>query len=346
MRGNIQLRSDLSRACQQIQIESTTKFFISELPYDIDFEKAKTDKENSHAETDALAERLSAVFYGQLYTRTFSLVHEQSNSDVAFGNLIELFHQANDNKDGWDPGWVVYKVGGDGSLLVHKGDRSRRALPGEYSTYKWPGVSPKLGDLLSIRTFAHSTDVQPAFFFAFGRTLSDQFDDCMTLRFYFNISANTVVQLMEEITRSLNHYLVPFKFKALVDPMKYSRADAAVLYVARRYYGIVASLVMEIQAKLRPGFRELVPLFTKRLVAGIGMAEEPEEKGSFGMHRSGVAARAIVNAWRNGTQDVDERMSEIETYFSELGIDLDSAYLNPKSEDIFDQVIFEKETRW
>ena len=134
--------------------------------------------------------------------------------------------------------------------LYAKGDRSRGVLQVSI-LHKWPGVSPKPGDLVSIRTFPHSIDVQPAFFFAFGRTLNDQFDDCMTLRFYFNVPAEAVVELMAELTRVLNQYLIPFKFKAVVDPNKYGRADAAVLYVARRYYNIVASLVTEIQSRLQ-----------------------------------------------------------------------------------------------
>ncbi len=343
MMTDFALRSELMHIFRQVYIINSAQFQIGEKLYGTGSLESVQFNDDDHKK---LVERLTAVFYDQFYTRHAMLVQVDLGDDGALCDLTNLFHQANDNKDGWDPGWVVYKTGFDGRLFAHKGERSRQVLAGEYSTYKWPGVSPKKGDLLSIRTFSHSTDVQPAFFFAFGRTLSDQFDDCMTLRFYFNVTASTAVNLMEELTRSLNHYLIPFKFKALVDPTKYNRADAAVLYVARRYYGIVASLVMEIQVKLRPGFRDLIPLFTKQLVAGIGMAEEPEEKGSFGMHRSALAARAIVNAWKKGTQDVGDRMFEIETYFSELGINLDRAYLNPKTDDIFGQIIFEKETRW
>ena len=53
------------------------------------------------------------------------------------------------------------------------------------------------------------------------------------------------------------------------------------------------------------------------------MAEEPDEKGSFGMHRSAIAATAIVNAWRNGAQDVAARMREIELLFVEKGLTLE-----------------------
>lgn len=345
MKDNFQLRSDIADACQQVHIAHASRFLIGNVVFNVEQNMEQASNGDERTIFENLAERLTTAFYGDLYTRRNSF----SASDQSESNILDLnavFQQVNDNKDGWDPGWMVYKVVGDGRLLVQKGDRSRGVLPGEYSTYKWPGVAPKAGDLLSIRTFSHSIDVQPAFFFAFGRTLNDQFDDCMTLRFYFNVSENAVVDLMRDLTRSLNQYYVPFKFKALVDSTKYCRADAAVLYVARRYYCIVASVLKEIYHKLQPGFRQEIPLFTKRLCDGIGMAEEPEEKGSFGMHRSAIVARAIVDTWQLGSQEAKARMATIEQHFAERGLSLERAYLNPKSEDVFDQFIFEKETRW
>ena len=336
---------DLADAFERVRVIDQSRFLIGDVEFEVKKDANQDLRLDETDEFGRLISQLTSAFYGDLYTRRVLFSPEPSGTllDV---DLVSEFQRVNANKDGWHPGWSVYKVDGDGRLLVHKGDRSRGVLPGEYSTYKWPGVSPKPGDLISIRTFPHSIDVQPAFFFAFGRTLNDQFDDCMTLRFYFNVPAEAVVELMAELTRVLNQYLIPFKFKAVVDPNKYDRADAAVLYVARRYYNIVASLVTEIQSRLQPALREVIPLFTKRLVAGVGMAEEPDEKGSFGMHRSAIAATAIVNAWRNGAQDVAARMREIELLFVEKGLTLERAYLNPNSEDIFEQTVFQQESRW
>lgn len=359
------LRAQLVKICESVQIESFDVFtlaatrFVLPSASQISVDESAT----SHAAaTRRLIEKLAGQLYESCYVRPFygadqasrsgggnqvvDVIEQRDSADSPDENLTPLFHAANDNKDGWDPGWQIYQTGSDGRLFVQKGDRSRAVMAGEYSTYKWPGVAPAAGDFVSVRMFADSTDVQPSFFFAFGRTLSDQFDEYAIVRFYFHVSAQHAPNLMAQITGCLNRYQIPFKFKALVQVKMYTRTDAAVLYVARRYFQIVAALIIDLQREEHIILRDGNPLFSRTLISGVGLAEDPNTGTSFGMHRCTLLAQGLVNAWQEGKQESDAKLTAIEEVFAAHQLSVDQAYLNPRSSDIFDAQLFDKETQW
>lgn len=341
------LREQLTAICQRVSITSLTAYVFDGVTYSLDAPTATSpEKEASDPDTSQLLSHLNAKFYDECYVGYFPSHEDPESADFKNENLTNLFHAANDNKDGWDPGWQIYETSSDGRVFVQKADRSRVAIAGEYSTYKWPGVAPIAGDFVSIRMFSGSTDVQPSFFFAFGRTLSDQFDESALVRFYFNVAAHAAVDLMAQITATLNRYHIPFKFKSLVQAKMYTRADSAVLYVARRYYTLVASLIMDMHKAATIRLREGIPLFTCGLVSGVGMAEDFKAKTSFGMHRCGLVAEGIVQAYLAGEKKIEVQVDMIEHIFQTNGLCIEKPYLNPKSNDIFGQIIFDKETQW
>lgn len=364
------LRSQLTNICQSVEISNVDSFRFAKTQFVLPPITPPTIEEsatNHAAATGRLIEKLAGQLYESCYVRQFCSVEQTSVDqstelniatecvgetnesdlhDFADNNLTPLFHVANDNKDGWDPGWQIYQTGSDGRLFVQKGDRSRAVMAGEYSTYKWPGVAPVAGDFVSVRMFAGSTDVQPSFFFAFGRTLSDQFDEYAIVRFYFHVSAQQAPNLMAQITACLNRYQIPFKFKALVQANMYTRTDAAVLYIARRYFQITATLILDLHRARHIMLREGNPLFSRTLISGVGMAEDPNAGTSFGMHRCTLFAEGLVNAWQEGQRELGGKINAIEAVFSKHGLSLDKAYLNPHSIDIFDAPLFDKETRW
>ncbi|MFA9276045.1 MAG: T3SS effector HopA1 family protein [Candidatus Aquirickettsiella gammari] len=347
------LRAQLEKICQSVQIESIDTFTLAGIRFVLNSasETPTHDALTSHAaSTLQLIDNLAGQLYERCYVRQLYSVEytseEGGSAELLDENLTPLFHAANDNKDGWDPGWQIYQTGSDGRLFVQKGDRSRSVMAGEYSTYKWPGVAPVAGDFVSVRMFAGSTDVQPSFFFAFGRTLSDQFDEYAIVRFYFHVSAQQAPNLMAQMTACLNRYQIPFKLKALVQAKLYTRTDAAVLYIARRYFQIVAALIIDLQREELISLQDGNPLFSRTLIPGVGMAEDPKAGTSFGMHRCTLLAQGLVNAWQTGEHDCQAKMRAIEDVFVAQQLSLDRAYLNPNSSDIFDSPLFDKETRW
>jgi hypothetical protein len=108
-----------------------------------------------------------------------------------------------------------------------------------------------------------------------------------------------------------------------------------VLYVGGRYFPITARLV-EIVRTAVP-LENSVPLFTKRLWPGIGVAADPGNGESFGTHRCRLTAEAIVQAWREGRQDVAARFASVAARFHATGLDPARPWLGPGSVDLFER---------
>jgi hypothetical protein len=82
--------------------------------------------------------------------------------------------------------------------------------------------------------------------------------------------------------------------------------------------------------------RDSVPLFTKKLRNGVGLAEEPNTGESFGMHRCRLTAEGIVEAWYRGDQTIQGRMQAVNARFAFNNLKLEKPYLNPGSQDLFE----------
>ncbi|NEO67464.1 MAG: hypothetical protein F6J98_46805, partial [Moorea sp. SIO4G2] len=85
--------------------------------------------------------------------------------------------------------------------------------------------------------------------------------------------------------------------------------------------------------------KQEVPLFTKFLAPGLGLAEEPDQKfadqESFGMNRCQIVANGLLEAHYKGDDSPEARVAAILQEFSLLEIELQQCYLNAKSEDIY-----------
>lgn len=287
---------------------------------------------------EPLLEAIRNLLYGQCYVRDTGA---ESIQDPRPGqNLLPLLAQANPTVDRWDPSWIIYQIASDGRIQAQKGERSRSALIGEYASDKAPGIPLKVGDKVNLRVHPGSADLQTSFYFVFGDTLSDQFDEYSLLRFYFNVTAAGAPDLLREIALRCNRFQVPFRFKTLVDKAAYRRADGAVLYCAKRYFAIVASLLDSLPDAVTTQLRSSTPMFTKALQAGIGMAEEPGSGESFGMHRCRLVAEGIIDAWTTGSQTTEARLEAVEKRFAAGGFQLARPYLNGGSIDLFEKPIF------
>jgi hypothetical protein len=109
------------------------------------------------------------------------------------------------------------------------------------------------------------------------------------------------------------------------------RRDATVLYLPGRFFEKCATPIGSLARELKAD----VPLFTKLLSRGIGLAESPSTGESFGMHRCRLIAEAIIESRRQGRDDVEARLMAAEDRFAAEGLSLARPYLNPGSEDIY-----------
>jgi hypothetical protein len=156
---------------------------------------------------------------------------------------------------------------------------------------------------------------------------------------YFNLNPEGAAPIMGAITQQLNEIKIPFTFKVLYNPSDYGRYDSGCLHFERSNYSAVRQVLQTVYLQKRSHFQKSIPLFTKLLASGLGLAEEPSCKfapqESFGMNRCQIIANGLLSAWLQGDDSKEDRMTCIRQHFSRLGIDLQRPYLNANSEDIY-----------
>jgi len=278
------------------------------------------------------AEKLCDVLYSRCYARSIldqwrPLPHGRGS--VAGGDsqadLTDVLAGANRSRAQWNEGWTITQALDDGRVVARKNGAERAFQPGEYLTHRGPDLRPKKGSAITVYAPAGSSEIQDAFYYAFGETVAEH-QPQRVLRFYWNVRPEGVGRLMETLTRELNRFQVPFRFKCLNRTSSFPRRDAAVLYVDARYYAITAMLAERIHGEVGEWLGSGTPLFAKRLAAGLGFAEDPGD--SFGKHRCRILAGAMAASCGKG---VEERISEVRRAFAERGLSLDLSWLNAGS---------------
>jgi HopA1 effector protein family len=270
-------------------------------------------------------------------------LHQNLENNTVMGVDLEFYgrlHHSNQGRGYFDDGWQVVREESDGSLAVIKGgltvhiDRDRHLQP--------EAKSAQFGDIVSIRL--PKNRVQNGFYMAIadaGTEVSSEVRGVI-VRVYFHLDPDGAVAVMAGLTEKLNQLFVPFSFKTLYNPSDYKRYDSAVLYFESNYYPAIKPVLEEIYQANRSHFHEEVPLFTKVLAPGLGLAEEPNHRfntqESFGTHRCQIVANSLLESWHNKDNSPEGRMVAILENFSRLGIELKHSYLNADSEDIYTEL--------
>ncbi len=255
--------------------------------------------------------------------------------DIAF---YEQLHSCNGGTGYFDPGWHVVRQESDRTLAVTKGGLTLHIEPDKHLQL---AKNAAIGELVAIQMPRNL--VQNGFYVAVGNagSRSDSHPDREPeiVRIYFNFSPSGAVAVMGSLTRELNNILIPFTFKVLYNPGDYGRYDSGVLYFEKSNYEAVRQVLETVYAQTKAHFHADVPLFTKFLAPGLGLAEEPDRKfadqESFGMNRCQIVANGLLEAWHSLNDSPQGRMTSILKHFSLLGIELLRSYLNANSLDIY-----------
>ncbi|HEX4496934.1 MAG TPA: T3SS effector HopA1 family protein [Thermoanaerobaculia bacterium] len=282
---------------------------------------------------DPLVRTLQVVLYNRCYMQRLGETAPAPFQDLQMMNRLAA---ANRSQDRWDAGWRIYQLGANGQIHILKGERQRAAVAGEYIALSPPGVAPQVGTMVILRVVRDAPTLQPGFFFMFGETPSDVWDDYRLIRFYFHCRPEVVTELVSYLTIALNRFQIPYQMKALSDAATYIRTDSMVLYCAHRYFHIVARILQHLPQPAAEALKAPVPLFTKRIRAGVGLAEDPRTGESFGMHRCRLTAEGMVDAWNQGRTAPEDRWQAVAARFARNGFDLERPYLNPGSVDRFE----------
>jgi hypothetical protein len=255
------------------------------------------------------------------------------------GEFYERLHNANHGIGYFDPYWEVLRREPDGSMAVAKGGLTLYIEPECH--LKPSAQSAKVGELVAI--WMPKNRLQNGCYVAVsdhGQEKQGSPDaDLGAGRIYFNFTPSGAIALMESLTLQLNADAIPFSFQVLYNPAAYGRYDSGVLYFERQDYPAIREILQAVYGENHRHFHPEIPLFTKSLAPGLGLAEEPTQKfaaqESFGMNRCQIVANALIEAWTKGKNALDERMQVIDQHFARHLIDLQRPYLNPSSDDIY-----------
>jgi hypothetical protein len=252
-----------------------------------------------------------------------------------FGRDSEFYQAIHDRNLGtgyFDSGWEVIKVKSKKSLTVKKQGLTIHIEPKKHLA---PGEAlPLLGDTISI--LMPRNLLEQGYYIAvsnFGLPAEP------TVFIYFNIDSTGAIALMESIREMLDPLQIPFRFKVLSNSKSYWRYDSGILVINKENYRQIEPSIQAIYQQHREYITTTVPIFTKVLLPGIGIAETPwhhtQQSMDFGMHRCQIVAQGLLDAWLEEDNSATRRMRSIRDRFDLAEISWEAPYLNPGSEDIY-----------
>ncbi len=253
--------------------------------------------------------------------------------DTAF---FQQLHESNSGEGYFEDGWTVLKKEEDGGLTVRNGGLRLYIRPDKH--LQEAEQQAQVGDVVAIKM--PKNRMQNGFYMAVGNLgFSHPQPGDALVRVYFNVTAEGSIALMKSLTQELNAVGLSFSFKVLYNPQDYNRFDSGVLYFDRQYYEVALRVLDKIHTEHRSHFIPKIPLFTKQLAVGLGLAEEPDQKfaerESFGMNRCQIVANGLLELFYQGQSSYSERMRAITDQFSLVGIDLQHPHINSGSKDIY-----------
>jgi hypothetical protein len=248
--------------------------------------------------------------------------------------FFQQLQQNNRGKGYFDPGWLVLYQDAE-ELAVEKEGLTLYIDPNIH--LQVGQRSPQPGDEVALR-LPHN-QIESRFYAAIGDAGAVP-DEVPALAIYFNVNAEGVIALMQHFTQHLNALALPFSFKVLFDPDECDRRDTGILQIARSAYETIYPILQQVYTAEQMHFREAVPLFTKRLAPGIGLAEEPDlEPDDFGWHRCQLLSEAMIAVCHPKEDNSELRLHQIQQAFVQHGLDLKQPYLNPGSKDCYSSLI-------
>lgn len=318
--------AELEAILAGVRIESPRRFTFGE--------RAVTLPEAAGAWPAPLPAALRDYLYHYSYCRAFNgAIPPDPPPALTDDGFVEALRAANAGADRLDAGWRMIGALPSGQILAQREGAALALWPGEFVAPETPGNPPRPGAAISLFLPRESRTLQPGFYFAFGGTAGDALDEARRLRFYWHVRADGAPRLVAALTTALNRFQVPFRFKCLAGRAYYDRRDAAILYVARRHYHLVAMLLADIHARIAADLEPDTPLFCKRLAPGLALAEDPGPAESFGQHRCRLLAEGLWRAYETGCDTAEARLGAVTAHFAAQGVHLDRAHLNAGTTD-------------
>lgn len=295
--------------------------------------------QHQHAAPDpqqqAFVATLSALLYEFAYSRPFRAPlpePEPLDLSIDFG-LLEALSMANTTRERWEHGWTIAQVMQHGQIVARKGNVSRNLWPGQFISKDGPASPPRPGAEVSVFYARESRSLQTGFYYAFGEVAEEESRAFGLVRLYWNICFEGAPRLIGLLTSRLNRFHVPFRLKFATARGQFVRTDVAVVYLNKRLFRIASELMLDVHPAIEDALGDEVPLFSKRLAKGLGVAEDPGTGESFGQSRCRRLAESVWNCHQRGERVMAARMKEFRRLLKASGIDPEHTHLNAGSLD-------------
>jgi hypothetical protein len=293
---------------------------------------------NHQSQAHPLVLNLGAQLYEHAYSRPFrNPLPEAETLDFSpDAELIEGLSVANATRERWEHGWIIGQLLQHGQIMAHKGSQRRSLWPGQFLSKDGPASMPRPGAEISIFYAKESRSLQSGFYYAFGEAAEDETRASGLVRLYWNVSADGAAKLISLLTSRLNRFHVPFRLKCATALSQFQRTDVAVVYLTKRYFRIIAELMLDVQPAVADYLDEDVPLFSKKIARGLSVAEDPGSGESFGQSRCRPLAESVWNCYLRGDHTREGRLKEFRRLLVAGGIDPKHQHLNAGSLDWYE----------
>jgi hypothetical protein len=283
------------------------------------------------ADEPTLLAALEGELYARLYTRPAPRGAAPADP-LAQRDHVAALSAANNGRGTWEPGWSAGAADEDGRVAVSKDGVTFWAMPQGVRTGR--GV-PRPGEFCRVWVAKELRNLMPGYYLAIGDgDPADQRDAPEPLaRLYWHLTARAAVPYVATATATFNALGVPFRTKVLSDPGAYTRADAGVLYLERRHYPALGDAIRAVRRRIEDDLRPQVPLFTRPLAPGLGLADDPLNGMSFGQHRCRLAAQGLWRCFVQGDRTREARAATLAATFREAGLDPARPHLEPGSHE-------------
>jgi hypothetical protein len=240
-------------------------------------------------------------------------------------DFAQQLHNQNLSNGYLDPGWQILQSTADGLLVVVKDGLHLHINPHQHLAKD--ARSSSIGEMVEI--YLPKNLLGEESYIVVGNFGLPDLQDAVEI--YFNLTPDAALAIEQPIIRELNKRGIPFQFEILFNPEQFYRYDGAILCLSPADYLSVSNLLAITYATHRDGFSEPIPLFTKQLAPGVGLAETNHSHTSFGLHRCGVVATALVKAYNQGDDSPEARIDAITTEFALANIEIDRPYLQGRN---------------
>jgi HopA1 effector protein family len=246
--------------------------------------------------------------------------------DVEFHQRLQ---RANTSNGYFDPGWQVVTEADNDELIVIKDGLNLHIDRSQHLAKDFKLAQP--GDIIPIY-LPHNLAGQDSYIMVGNFGVPDR-ANCVEL--YFNFTPDAAVAIAPKLTRELNKLGIPFQFAILHNPDLFHRADAGILSLPQAGYLAAQTALAQIYQAHQAEFSPQVPLFTKQLAPGLGLAEVPSSPAPFGMQRCELLAIGLLTAMEQDRTLAADKLNIIHQLFTTAGIDWLQPYLNPISVDCY-----------